>query len=163
MIGIFLRWAGLTAVVSFCGVFVLFQYCSCLDVWGHWWKRSERKGTPLFPHLKALSVSLGFQSVLSVERKMAVWNLLCRLYGIGGGKTPFISRYLAQGRRISPIFYLLAMYFLVKWKEPIDVDLLGLQSRKGYIIALCLFHFLLIWGDFEVRLFPVMCKSAVLL
>ena len=71
-------------------------------------KKEWEKGNVALSHLKALSVSLGFQSVLSAERKMVVWNLLCRLYGIGSGRSLFFSRCLAQGRQISTILTLLA-------------------------------------------------------
>lgn len=103
-----------------------------------------------FSYLKALSVSLGFQSVLSAERKMVVWNLLCRLYWIGSGRSLFFSRCLAQGRWVSTIRTLLGMYFLFKWTEPIDVDLIGPSVIEGLFHALCLSHFSLIPEDFEV-------------
>lgn len=103
-----------------------------------------------FSYLKALSVSLGFQSVLSAERKMVVWNLLCRRYWIGSGRSLFFSRCLAQGRGVSSVRTLLAMYFLFKWKKPIDVDLIGPSVIEGLFHALCLSHFSLIPVDFEV-------------
>lgn len=140
---------GFDAVVSFCWVFLF--HCSVrLGLYlGHWWKGMGTKR--VFSYLKALSVSLGFQSVLSAECKMAVWNLLCRLYWIGSGRSLFFSRCLAQGRGISTIRTLLAMYFLFKWKKSIDVDLIGPSVIKGLFQALCLSRFSLIPQDFEVR------------
>lgn len=101
-----------------------------LVVFGTLMKRDGDK-TSLFSYLKALSVSLGFQSVLSAECKMVVWNLLCRLCGIG--RSLFFSRCLAQGRGVSTICTLLAMYFLLKWKKPIDVDLIGPSVTQRFI------------------------------
>lgn len=137
------------AGVSFCWVFLF--HCSVrLGLYlGHWWKGMGTKR--VFSYLKALSVSLGFQSVLSAECKMVVWNLLCRLYWIGSGGSLFFSRCLAQGRGISTIRTLLAMYFLFKWKKSIDVDLIGPSVKEGLFQASCLSclslisHYIEVW------------------
>lgn len=97
--------------------FYVESFCSTASVrlglyLGHWWKGMGTKRGSL-PYLKALSVSLGFQSVLSAERKMVVWNLLCRLYRIGRGGSLFFSWCLAQGRGVPSSRTLLYYVYLI--------------------------------------------------
>lgn len=147
----------MNAVVRFCGVFFVFQSCSSLGFWGHSWKRSERKKNVALPPSEGIVCVIGL-SVCFISRAQngcvkfavhALWNWHReKLYS---------SQDVCLGRRIKQKLYLLALYFLLKLKKPIDVDLLGLQSWKGYFMALCQFNVLLIWRDFEVKLFLVLC------
>ena len=92
------------ASVSFFFCWIFLSRCSVRP--GCIWDIDEKgwgQKNVAFSYLKALSVSLGFQSVLSADRKMVVWNLLCRLYWIGTGRSLFFSRCLAQGRGASTI------------------------------------------------------------
>lgn len=134
-------WEFDTSVSFFCGFFcwIFLSHCSVRP--GCIWDIDEKGWgqNVAFSYLKALSVSLGFQSVLSADRKMGVWNLLCRLYWIGTGRSLFFSRCLAQGRGASTVRTSPCISYL-KWKKPIDVDLIGPSVIEGLFHALLLSH-----------------------